>query len=45
MNNNVGTSALSELPVKLVCCIAFGSASSFCYFLISIVINLEYFLI
>ena len=32
--------ALSTFPVKLICCIAFGSASSTCYLLKSIVIKL-----
>ena len=30
MENIVEPSARSRLPVKLICCIAFGSASSYC---------------
>ena len=30
MKNIVAPSARSRFPVKLICCIAFGSASSYC---------------
>ena len=33
-------SALSRCPLKLICCIAIGSASGFCCLLKSIAINL-----
>ena len=33
MKNIVAPSARSRFPVKLICCIAFGSASSYCYLL------------
>ena len=33
-------SALYKFPVKLICCIAFASASSFCCLLKSVAINL-----
>ena len=36
------TSALFRFPVKLICFIAFGSASSFCCLLKSIAISLQY---
>ena len=38
------TFALSRFPVKLICCIAFVLACSFCCLLKSIPINLQYFL-
>ena len=34
-----GFPSLSKFPVKLTCCIAFGSASSACYLLKSVAIN------
>ena len=34
----------TRIPVKLICCIALGSASSFCCLLKSIPISLKYFL-
>ena len=40
MKNSVEPSALSRFPVKLIRCIAFGSASSFSCLLKSIEINL-----
>ena len=44
MKNSVEPSSLARFPVNLICCIAFGSASSFCCLLKSIATNLEYFL-
>ena len=44
MKNIVTPSALSRFPVKLICCIAFGSVSNFCCLLKSIAINLHNFL-
>ena len=35
--------SLSKFLVKLICCIAFGSASSACFLLKSIAINLLFF--
>ena len=40
MKNIVEPSALSRFPVKLICCIAFGPASSFYCLLKSVAINL-----
>ena len=40
MENIVAPSALSRFPVKLICCIVFGSASTFYRLLKSIAINL-----
>ena len=42
MENNVALS-FSRFPVKLICCIVFGSVSTFCCLLKSIVINLQHF--
>ena len=39
----VEPSALSKFPVKLICCITFGSESNFCCLLKSITTNLLYF--
>ena len=36
--NIVGSFRLTRFPVNLICCIAFGSASSSCYILKSIAI-------
>ena len=44
MKNIVELSALSRFPVKLIFCITFPSKSSFCCWLKSFVINLQYFL-
>ena len=38
MKNFVAPSAGSTFPVKLICCIAFGSTSNACYLLKSIAI-------
>ena len=40
MKNIVKPFAQSRCPVKLICSIAFGSASSFCCLLKSVAINL-----
>ena len=40
MKNIVTPSIRSRYPVKLICCIAFGSRLSACYLLKSIAINL-----
>ena len=40
MKNIVEPSALSRFPVKLICCIAFGPASSFYCLLKSVAISL-----
>ena len=40
MKNVAAPSALSRSQVKLLCCIAFGSASNFCCLLKSITIDL-----
>ena len=44
MKNEVVCPGLSRFPVKLICCIAFGSASNSCSYLKSIGIILKYFL-
>ena len=43
MKNIVAPSALVRFPVKLICCIALGSAFSSCCLLKSIAINLQHF--
>ena len=40
MKNIVAPSARSRFPLKLICCIAFGSASNACYLLKCIAIIL-----
>ena len=44
MKSIAAPSDLSRFPVKLICCIAFGSAPSLCCLIKSIAINLQYFL-
>ena len=44
MKNIVESPTLSKFPVKLICWIAFGSASSFCCLLKSIAVHLQNFL-
>ena len=44
MKNIVGFPPQSRFPVKLTCCIAFGSASSACSLLKAIAIVLSWFL-
>ena len=42
MKNIVAFRIQSRLPVKSICCIAFGSASTPCYSLKSVAINLKF---
>ena len=43
MKNIVAPSSVVRFSVKLICCVAFGSASNFCCLLRSIAIDLYYF--